>query len=76
MIDTFNTYEAAVRAHEERGGYLIRTGTDGEFMVLGRDQFPIIPGFRDWDAFGCDLRGVTEAEWASAEWDETRLDVP
>ena len=73
MLNTFSGYDAAVRAVEEDGGYLLRTGTDGEYMVLDRDDFWLIPGFRDWDAYGIDLRIVSEEAWATALWDETRL---
>lgn len=63
----------ARRQHADSGGYMIRSGTGTMWIVVPMVDLHPIDGFRDGDAYGVDIYGVTEEEWKQAGWREDRL---
>ena len=68
------SYEQAQEEHEASGGYLLRSGYGGRFIVLG--DVSTADGYRDADlGRGVNIRNLSPAEWEVAGWDETRAEA-
>jgi len=62
----------ALRHHKMFGGYLVRSGIDAKWVVVNI-VIGLINGYRDYDAYGVDLKTVTKRQWEGACWDESKL---
>lgn len=68
-MEEFDTYAEAVAYHAENGGYLIRSGHAGKFMVVD-----YIVDFRDY-LEGSPLFHFTEDNWAGCGWDQIKSEA-
>lgn len=72
MIIEMNETEAT-QHHADHGGYMLRSGTCGMWIVVPVIDVHPIDGFRDGAAYGVDIYATTEIEWEKAGWREDRL---
>jgi hypothetical protein len=77
MSDTrYTTHSAAVEAHEMHGGYLLIDNISGGGVLSQGLQPDELEGYIVWECvpdWRTDLGHLTDAEWADADYDETRL---
>ena len=68
------SYEQAQKEHEASGGYLLRSGYGGRFIVL--DDVSTADGYRDADlGRGVNILRLSPADWEAAGWDETQAEA-